>query len=508
MKVHLSSAIGWLLHANSRRIGLLYLVNCALIALIGIAAALLIQIDMFSPTDQLVGSQWFGKLLTGHGMVMVFLLLIPFFTGVFGQLVLPSAIGRSDLAMRGVSFIGWLCHLSGSLLVILSLLMGAYDTGWTMMIPAAGHSPQFILLLIGLTLAALSVLLPSIAIAYSVLSRRVRTQPLARLPLFAWFLLFGAVTQILVTPVRLITLLILLGGQLWGWSYFSLSDPAGIARYQQMSWLYAGPATLGLILPAIGILFEILAARTSAFVRSRTVLVGSGLALTLLGIGSWSQHLVGAADKELMVSIGSMLGLMMIPPAALILYHWSRAIARLRFPFSTPDIFVLVVTVLFVMTGLAGASLAIPAVGIQLHNTYFSIAHLHIALAGAICGAILAGLFHFWPRWWQSTFSDRLGKLSGIGMLAGICLAFLPWTILGANGLPSSLHVYPEEYQILHAISSGGSILLVLSLLTALVILFASAIRRQGTVAESIDDSGGEFSYRSMTVRSSRGQKP
>jgi cytochrome c oxidase subunit 1 len=159
------------------------------------------------------------------------------------------------------------------------------------------------------------------------------------------------------------------------------------------------------------------------------------------------------------------------------------------------------------MTGLAGASLAIPAVGIQLHNTYFSIAHLHIALAGAICGAILAGLFHFWPRWWQSTLSDRLGKLSGIGMLAGICLAFLPWTILGANGLPSSLHVYPAEYQFLHSISTGGSILLVLSLATACAILFSSAVRRRVAASAAVDDSGGEFSYQSMTVRSAGGEK-
>ena len=499
MNLRPSALWGWFADLNSRQIGVLYLVNCALFFVLGVVAALLIQLDMFTPSSQLTDARWYGTILTGHGMLMVFLVLLPLFPGVFGHLVFPSSVGARDLAMRRTSILGWFCHLSGGLMVIVALLLGAYDNGWTMMMPSAGLSPHYLVLLGGLALSALAVFLPCLAMARTLLSKRFRTVRLPQLPLFAWFLLFGALVQLLVTPIRLVTLAVMFGGQVWGWTFFSLTDADGIMRYQQAFWLYAGPATLSLILPAIGVTFEILAARTGRPIESRTTLIGAGLALTLLGVASWSQHLAGAADKELLISIGSMLGLLMVPPAALILLHWVRSIAQLRPPFTAPDAFVLVVTLCFAMTGLAGATLAIPAVGIHLHNTYFTVAHLHLAFVGSILGAILAGFFHFWPQWWRSSYSRRLGKLSAIGMLAGICLTFLPMTILGAHGLPQSLHVYPEEYQLLHTVSSIGSLLLVISLITTVAVLIWSAVRRPDSMAPL--ENNGEFSYASMAIR-------
>lgn len=480
--------------ATSHRIGTLYLITCALYAIAGAVAALLIQVDMLTPVSQLTGAIWYGRLLTGHGMLMTFLVLAPLFPGVFGQLVLPAAVGATKPTVSRISHIGWLCHLGGGVLIVVALLMGAYDGGWTMMMPVAEMSVPFTLLQLGLALAALAVFLPSVAVLKLVLSRKQRTTSMAQLPLFAWFLFLGSLVQVVVAPIRLVTLGVVFGGPMWGWTYFSLTDPTGIARYQQAFWLYAGPAIVSLVLPAVGIIFEVLIARTRSVVQSRTAVVSSGIGLAILGVVSWSQHLVATPDGEFAVLLGCVFGLLMIFPASMILLQWIRCLARLRRPFKSPDIFVLMSIACSLLAGVAGAALAFPALAIHLHNTYFAVSHLHLALIGSIGAAVFAGLFHFWPQWWRATYSERTAKCAAIGILSGVCLAFLPMIALGAQGLPRSLYVYPEQYRLLHIVSSAGSFVLTGSLALAALTLLWGAARGKATLSQS-DVSGGEFAY-------------
>lgn len=490
------------LQGDSHLIGKLYLLTSMLFAAVAVAAALLIQFDMLTPVSQVTGAVWYGKLLTGHGMLMIFLVVLPLFPGLFGQLVLPASVGvRAPLRSR-LGLIGWCCHLLGGSLVIGSLLAGAYDSGWVMMMPVAGYSVPFITLIAGLMFAALATLLPSIEVVRMTLSKKIRAVQISQLPLFGWFLMLGSFAHVLVTPIRLLTLFGVLGGHLWGWNYFALTDPDGIARYQVAFWLYAGPATVSLVLYAIGIGFEVLVARTGSNVSSRTALFVSGVGLLVLAIASWPQHLTASSEGELYTIIGSFFGLLMTVCAAYILFQMFRLLVRVARPYTGVDLFLISSLVCGLLSGAAGAALAFPALAMHLHNTYFTVAHLHLALAGVIGGAICGGLFHFWPQWWNCTLSDRSVRLTASCMLVGICLSFLPMIALGAYGLPRSLYVYPDGYRLLHAISSFGSLLLVASMLHAAFTLLLG-IRRK---AESLNtaETGGEFSYSHMNLTSEK----
>lgn len=487
----------------TRRVGVLYLITITFYLLVGLAAALAMQLDLWTPSVQLLGPDWFGKVLTGHGMLMVFLVLLPLFPGVFGHLVLPASLGRQQLPMPLTSASGWMCHFVGGILVLLALLLGGYEAGWVMMMPVAGISMKYVLLLIGLILAALSVLLPSLVIVRAVLWGRAGALTLSRLPLIGWFVLFGSIVQILVTPVRLYTLVGLVGNHLWGWSIFTLGNPDSLAAYQKQFWLYAGPATAALILPALGLLFETLAARTKGVAAHRTLIVGSGFVLMLLGLLSWSQHLISTAGGELVTTLGAFFGILMIVPAAILVAQLARLALRAGGPSGAVDWFVLLSIVSSALAGLAGGALALPALSVYLHNTYFTAAHLHLAAVGTLGGAILAGLYHFWPHWWQARIPERIAKWSAVGMLVGVTATFLPMLALGAQGSPRSLYLYPEPFRMLHQVSTLGTVVLIAALMVAIFALFVSAVRRDTFVAEP-DPPAGEFSYTAMTVRSSR----
>lgn len=496
MSFRAQSIVTSFLQADSHLVGKLYLLTSMLFAAVAAIAALLIQFDMLTPVSQVTGAAWYGRILTGHGMLMIFLVVLPLFPGLFGQLPLPATVGAPTPLRSRFGLIGWCCHLLGGSLVIGSLLAGAYDSGWVMMMPIAGYSVPFITLIGGLMLAALATLLPSIEVVRMTLSRKIRAVPMSQLPLFGWFLMLGSLAQVFVTPIRHLTLMGLLGGHLWGWNYFALTDPDGIARYQIAFWLYAGPATVSLVLYAIGIGFEVLIARTGSNVSSRTALVVSGIGLLVLAIASWPQHLTASAEGELYTIIGSFFGLLMTLCAAYILYQMFRLLVRIARPYTGVDLFLISSLVCGLLSGAAGAALAFPALAMHLHNTYFTVAHLHLALAGVIGGAALGGLFHFWPRWWHCRLSDRSARLTAGCMLFGICLSFLPMIALGAYGLPRSLYVYPNGYRLLHAISSFGSLFLVASMLHAAFALWLSI--RRTTDPQNVTDRGGEFSYTNL----------
>jgi cytochrome c oxidase subunit 1 len=494
------NAFKMFLQAPSILVGRLYLMTCGLFMLIAATAAVVIQFDMLTPVLQVTGALWFGKLLTGHGMLMIFLVVLPVFPGVFGQLVLPSAVGERQFVQSRLGLAGWLCHLIGGILVVVALLLGGYDSGWQMMMPVAGHTQPFVLLIIGLLLAALATLLPSIEIVRMVASRRVRSHSMAKLPIFAWFLLLGAIVQVVVTPVRLVTLLAVLGSHLWGWTYFSLTHPEGISLYQQFFWLYAGPATLSLLLFVVGLGFEVLVARSKVALHAHTALIVAGFGLLILSIASFPQHLIASGESELATVLGSLFGLLMTGCAGFILLHLLRQLVRIQRPYTGVDLFVFSTLFCGFLSGLEGAALAIPAIAIHLHNTYFTVAHLHVALVGVIGGAVFGGLFHFWPQWWQCILPAKSVRISAYTMLVGICLTFLPMVALGTLGLPRSLYEYPDNYKVLHAISSVGSFLLVASLLHAIAILALSARRRIPAI-EGPQPIGGEFTYSNMNFQ-------
>lgn len=500
-RANVNSVFREIFKCESRRIGFLYLASCAAFLLVGATAALVLQFDMFSTSARLVNPQLYGKLLTQHGMMMMFVFLLPLLPGTLGNFVLPAALGAKNLAMPKLNLAGWFCHLIGGILVLVSIELGAYTSGWTMLMPPGVPVSLFGILIFGLFLCACSVLLLGVCILRTIVSSRYRSIPMAQLPLLVWFFFFWALAQILVTPVRLVTLALTMAAQSGGGSVLSLLDAAAILRYRQLFWLYAGPATLATLLPAIGVTFEVLSAQARKAWEARTKLVSAGVGLTILILASWGQHLITAPDQEKLAAIGSLFAGLTAVPILLIVISWLSMMVRTRNLLAVPLTFVWMQIVLLALAMSSTLVLAVPALGIYLHNTYFTVAHLHLVLVGTVLTSFLAGLFHWLPMLTRREYSRRLAYLVAAGFSIGIVATLAPLFLLGTQGSPKGLQTYPEQFQSLHLVSSTGAIILYVSLLLGMVVAIWSCFRGATNAAEQRPDAlGGEFSYSQMVI--------
>lgn len=489
------------LECGSRRIGFLYLISSAVFLLVGACAALALQVDMFSTSTRFLNPELFGKLLTEHGMAMIFVVLLPLIPGTLGNLVLPAAVGTKNLAMPRLNLFGWFCHVTGGILVLVTIEIGAYTSGWTMLMPPTVSVALFGSLITGLFLCAASVLILASCILRTTLSSRHRSITSRQFPLLVWFLLFWALIQALVTPIRLVTLVLTLVAQNNVGSYLSLLDADGIVRYQQLFWLYAGPEILATLLPAIGITFEVLAAQVRSRLPSRTMLVATGGGLSMLILMSWGQHLVTAAEQEKLATIGSLFAALTAVPLLLILTSWLGIMVRDRKVLNVPLAFVWLQSAAMMLVILAACVKAIPALSVYLHNSYFTVALLHLVMLGTVFTSFLAGLFHWLPVVNKREYKNRFGYLVAGGFAIGGMATFLPMFLLGTQGSPKGLQDYPTQFQSLHLISSIGAMILFGSLIFGIAIAVWSYFKRTPSPSvEGLDTNGGEFSYASLAA--------
>ncbi len=410
---------------ESRRIGFLYLVSCAVFLLVGTACALAVQVDLSKLNLGSLDPEQFGRALTQHGMVMVFVFLLPLMAGTLGNFALPAALGVRNLAIPGLSLVGWFCHVIGGILILVSVELGSYTSGWTMLMPPTVSKLLFGSLIVGLALCAGSVFIQAICIVSSILSRRCRAIGLNQLSLFVWFFLFWAIINILVAPVRIVTLALTLVARNDASSYLSLLDPAGIVRYQQLFWFYAGTAIFAALLPAIGTTFEILSAQTRSLLASRTKLVVVGVGLSFLIMLSWGQNLITAADQGKLAATGSLFAALTTVPLLLIVFSCLSMMFEARKFLTVPLAFVWIQLASLMIASVTTLALAIPALGVYLHNSYFTVAQLHLVLLGTVVTSFLAGLFHWLPTLTSREYSRSLGYLAAAGMLLGGAVTFL-----------------------------------------------------------------------------------
>ncbi len=489
-----TNLIGSLMTAHSQRIASLYLVSFSLFVLVGAAAALVLQMELWSPTSALFSGQLFGQLLTQHGMVMTFVVLIPLVPAVFGNLLLPSAVGAHDMAMPRTNVISWVMHLIGAAAIIVAVQLGAYDSGWTMKMPSDATG-TFQLLVAGLCLVAVSTFLMNLVIVRTILSRKRRAMPLSQLPVLAWFFLVGSLVIIVVSPMRFVALILLSLHPLGYTPLFSLLDADGIIRYQHLFWAYSGPATFAAILPAIGITFETLSACGGTPLFARRAVIAAGVALGPLSLVAWGEHLLTATGSETLAMTGSLFSLLTAVPMSSILLSWLVMLSRAKRWRSVPILITWLQTIVVALGCLVGIALAIPSTGITLHNSYLATGHLHLIALGLVLLSFLASLFHWWPIVLQKPIPRAAGQAVAMTIVVGIITTYFPMLFSGLKGLPSALTVYPDRFQTMHMVSTCGSVILMVGLIGA-TWLFARTVlgvRSPSDVGTPAEE--GEISY-------------
>jgi cytochrome c oxidase subunit 1 len=461
----------WLLTLDHKRIAILYVVGITLMFFLGGAAATIVRLELMTPQGDLVQRDNYNKLFTAHGIIMVFFFLIPAIPAVLGNFVLPLMLGAKDLAFPKLNLASWYIYIAGGAFTIVALLAGGIDTGWTFYTPysSAGSHTHVIVTALGILIVGFSSILT--ALNFVVTIHRMRAPGLTwfRLPLFVWSTYATSLIILLGTPVLAITIILLAVERLWGIGIFDPALGGDPLLFQHLFWFYSHPAVYIMVLPAMGVVSELVAAFSRKNIFGYHFIAWASIAIAVLGFLVWGHHMFVAGISPYASMIFSFLSFMVAIPSAIKVFNWTATLYKGSVSWHTPMLYAFGFIGLFTIGGLTGLFLAALAVDLHVSDTYFIVAHFHYIMVGGTVMAYMGGLHYWWPKMTGRMYPEWWGRFSAILIFFGFNLTFFPQFVLGYLGMPRRYHEYVPEYQILNVMSSAGASILAVGYVLPLI---------------------------------------
>jgi cytochrome c oxidase subunit 1 len=466
-------AASWLLTRDHKRVALMYLAAVTFFFFLGGAFAVLIRLELITPAGDLVSADTYNKLFTMHGVMMVFFFLIPAIPTVLGNFLIPIMIGAKDLAFPKLNLASLYIYVIGASCTTYAIITGGLDTGWTFYTPfsTASSTTAVIPAAVGIFITGFSSILTGLNFIVTIHRMRAPGMTWFRMPLFVWSHYATSLIMVLGTPVLAITLLMVAAERLFR---FGLFDPAlggDPVLFQHLFWFYSHPAVYIMVLPAMGVISELVAAFCRKPVFGYTFVAFASLAIAVLGFLVWGHHMYVAGQSVYAALVFSFLSFMVAVPSAIKVFNWTATMYRGSISWDTPMLYAIGFIGLFTVGGLTGLFLA--AVGLDVHvtDTYFIVAHFHYIMVGGTIMAYLGGLHYWWPKMSGRTYNELLARVSAAMVFFGFNLTFFPQFLLGYLGMPRRYHAYPDEFQVLNVLSSAGASLLGVGYLIPMVYL-------------------------------------
>src|SRR2546425_9435305 len=455
-------ALSWLLTKDHKRIGILYMFSISIMFILGGFFAMMMRLELLTPEGDLLTSDTYNKFFTLHGIIMIFFFLIPSIPAVMGNFILPIQLGAKDLAFPKINLLSWYLYIIGAFVGLYVIITGGVDTGWTFYTPfSTQYSNTHVF---GTTFGAFIVGFSSIltGLNFLVTIHRMRAPGLTwyRLPLFVWAIYATSVVQLLATPVLAITLFLLMFERV---VHVGIFDPAlggDPLLYQHMFWFYSHPAVYIMILPAMGVASEVVAAFTRKKIFGYKFVAFSSLAIAFLGFLVWAHHMFVAGISVYSAMIFSFLSYFVAVPSAIKVFNWTATLYKGSVSWQTPMLYILGFIGLFTVGGVTGLFLAALGLDIHVTDTYFVVAHFHYVMVGGVVMAYLAGIHYWWPKITGRMYPEWWARLSALLVFVGFNLTFLTQFVLGYLGMPRRYHAYAPEFQVLNVMSTAGASIL------------------------------------------------
>ncbi len=473
----------WLSTHDHKRIAILYAVSITLFFCVGGVAATLMRIELATPQGSLVSGETYSKLFTMHGVIMVWLFLIPSIPATLGNFLVPLMIGARDLAFPRLNLASWYLYVAGGVFTLAALFLGGVDTGWTFYTPFSTmfSNTHVIAVITGVFITGFSSILTGLNFIVTIHKLRAPGMTWFRLPLFVWAHYATSLILVLATPVLAMTLVLLAIERI---ARIGIFDPAlggDPLLFQHLFWFYSHPAVYIMILPAMGIVSEII----PCFARNRVFgyrsMAYAILAIAVIGFLVWGHHMFVSGESVTAAMVFSILSFIVAIPSAIKVFNWTATLYKGSLTFTAPMLYALGFVGLFMFGGMSGLFLAALALDVHLTDTYFVVAHFHYIMVGGAVSAYLAGIHFWWPKITGRLYPERWAQFAAILLFLGFNATFFPQYLLGLGGMPRRYHEYSPQFHTLNMLSSSGAALLAIGYLLPLVYLSWSLFRGRRT---------------------------
>ena len=480
----------WAFTLDHKRIGLMYMMFVMSAFALGGMFAVLLRTFLWTNTPWMFKDPgqamiFYNNMFSLHGAVMVFMFIIPAIPAILGNFFLPIMLGAKDVAFPRLNLLSLYVYMLGGCFFVYVLLGGvlhaalglnlpggfSLDTGWTFYTPYSSNFAQsgVVAAVFGAFILGFSSILTGVNFIASIHTLRARGMTWFRMPLFLWALYATSIIQILATPVLAITLLLLASERLL---HIGIFDPAlggDPILFQHFFWFYSHPAVYIMILPAMGVINEIIAVHSRNHIFGYNFIAGSSIALALLGFLVWGHHMFVSGQSSMADAIFSFLTFSVAIPSAVKVFNWLATLYKGYIRFTAPMIAAMCFIVLFTLGGLTGLFLGSLQTDVPLHDTYFVVSHFHYVMMGSTLFAFIGGMYHWFPKMSGKRYNEKIARIAVLIVFVGFNVTFYPQFLMGLKGMPRRWATYPIEFQIYHRWSTVGAWIMAAGLVTVLV---------------------------------------
>jgi cytochrome c oxidase subunit 1 len=467
----------WLTSLDHKRIAILYLISVTGFFLVGGICALLMRLELFTPGRTIMGPEMYNRTMTYHGAVMIFMVIIPGIPAVLGNFFLPIHIGAKDVAFPRINLATWYLFMFGAILACSTLFTKQIDTGWTFYTPySIKTQTDTVTVVVAAFIMGMSSVLTGLNFIATIHNLKAEGMTMGRMPLFVWAIYATSILQVLATPVLGITLLLLVAEKTLGIGIFDASLGGDPVLFQHFFWFYSHPAVYIMILPAMGIVSEVITAFARKTIFGYTAIAYSSLGIALVSFFVWGHHMFVSGQSEFAGTIFSFLTMLVGVPTAIKMFNWVATLYKGSIQFRTPLLYALGFMFLFAIGGVTGIMLATTGIDVHFHDTYFVVAHFHYVMVGGAIMALMAGLFFWIPKIFGKMYHEGMARVSFVLTFIGFNVTFFPQFILGAMGMPRRYFDYLPMYASLNKISTVGSFMIAIGIFVAIVTIIKAIL--------------------------------
>ena len=463
----LPGVLGWITSTDHKRIGILYLVLILGFFFAAVVLGVLMRIELQSPGPTIMKPRTYNALFTLHGIIQIFLVVIPAIPAILGNFFLPILIGAQDMAFPRLNLFSWYLYIAGAVLAFISVFTGGgpVDTGWTFYVPFSLRTAVNVpMATLAVFVLGMSSILTGINIVTTVHQLRAPGMTFFRMPLSAWGFYSTAWVQILATPVVGITMVLIIMERLFGIGVFDPAKGGDPLLYQHLFWIYSHPAVYIMILPAMGVISDLFPVFSRKNIFGYKLIAFSSLAIASVGSIVWGHHMFTSGQSDTASVVFSLLTFLVAVPSAIKVFNWVATMYKGSISVEPPFLYALSFVFMFAVGGLTGMFLGALSTDVQVHDTYFVVAHFHYIIFGGMGFGWFAALHYWFPKMTGRMYDKRFAVVAWLVLFVGFNLFYFPQFIMGWQGMPRRYFDYLPRFASQQFFTSIGSYIMVAGL--------------------------------------------